>query len=753
MKKTLFSFLMATAIIGGGLSTHMAYSAPATDTNAEASKEVEKLLKNRLYKQAAEVALKALKEQNNDQSGYMLSLYCEALNRLGEMGDGITLDSILEEQLKLHADNPRFLMAAAGIYINANHQFNLVNGQYIRQAQYRHGNFSGEERDRVLALRCMVRAMDAAQAKADMKTLAEARMTLAGFFINNTGSRNWGGAFYKYANMSNLTDLNKLPDFISNEEAPTFRNVTTLPLTTEPTTGKKSPVWYHCPASWEAAANDGERAMWLIKAAVQANPEIKDRVLMQHVEWLSGLLSYNNVSGHGEPLYGPGNANSVGGYNPAELKNNQTVIQTGRVNKGQFLLIDLPEDYDFIKLAEQIEAEKNPQLFLQANQLIANELMTRNQRPQAVVNLKKTKEKLLTLKENEKVNAKTLEGWIKGLDRQITAITEANGSFEQDGRYLVAGEAVSILFAYRNATTAKITAQEVNAKLWQQERINKILNTETAPKTVNNRNMLEYPEEFRQNLIENPAYARYLGKIYTGNTVKLTPGDQHLNQTVNLPVPTQKAGWYLLTVELNDGKKIHRLITLHDLMLVRRSVPDGNMWYLTDAKTGAPVQGANIQMLRYGINYQNNHIGKKEIKGVCDKTGGFFEKLPPRNNNEYGRYNNLEALVTHGDSYLNIIGHTNRREYHQNHLFHNLLRLPWIMDDEDDEMLPGITAQGSERIMRSKKMARGASFAGAIPESNMAMDAAMPMAAPAASAKAKESDGGVNTKGAVTPAQ
>ncbi len=641
---------MAAALIGGGLTTYMAYSASAADADLTAVKDVEKLLEKRLYKKAAEAALKNLKDLDNDQSGNMLTLYCEALNRLGEMGEGITLDSILEEQLKLHADNPHLLMAAAGIYLNANHHFKLVDGKYVRAARYRYADYSGEARDRVHALQCMMRAIAAAEQKKDMKTLAQARLILAYMFMNNTGGRGWGGPFYKYANMSNLTDLNKLPDFISNDEAPTFRNVETLPLVTDAATGKKSPVWYHCPASWQTAANDGQRAMWLMKEAALAYPEIKDQLLLQKAEWLNSLLGYATVSRMGEPLYGPGNAYSVGGYNPAELKNNQTVIQTGRVGKGQFMLIDLPEDYDFIKLAEQIDSASHPFIYFQANQLIANEYMARNQRAKAVALLKQTKEKLQGLKDGDKMKPDTLKSLLKGLDKQIDDITKPNGIFEQDNRYLVAGEAVTLLFSYRNADAAKVTAQEVNVKLWQKERLNKLVTTDTAPK--NNRELVESLYDFKKGLVEKSSYARYLGKTYTGKTLKLTPGDQHLNQTVNLPMPTDKAGWYLLTVELNDGKKFHRLVTLHDLMLVRRSVPGGNMWYVANAKTGHPVQGADVQLLRYGVNYKDRRINKKQINGASDAQGVLFEKLPPRNSNEYDRFYNFEALITHGDSYL-----------------------------------------------------------------------------------------------------
>ena len=158
-------------------------------------------------------------------------------------------------------------------------------------------------------------------------------------------------AFQTYAALDNLTELEKLPGYVSNQEAPEFRNVSTLPVAVDPATGKTEIVFYHASSSWDAARNDGERVRWLLDAAVRADPELENEVNLFTAFWCRNLLSYANTAPYQEFVYGPGNAGSVEGINPADLKTDQTVVRTDRTDKGQFMLITLPPDYDFIRIA------------------------------------------------------------------------------------------------------------------------------------------------------------------------------------------------------------------------------------------------------------------------------------------------------------------------------------------------------------------------------------------------------------------
>lgn len=141
--------------------------------------------------------------------------------------------------------------------------------------------------------------------------------------------------------------------------------------------------------------------------------------------------------------------------------------------------------------------------------------------------------------------------------------------------------------------------------------------------------------------------ARYLGKEIKGESISLEPGNQHLNRIAQLSVPVSQPGWYLLTVTLNNGYRFHRLFSLSDLVLIRRSIPEGNLWFLAQAKTGAPVEGGNISLVRYR---ENKTLQTKQVKGATDKNGVLIEPLPPSDSNSPVYYN-LLGIATHGDSY------------------------------------------------------------------------------------------------------
>ena len=68
----------------------------------QAVENLEKLLGKRLFKKAAEQALKQLHEYDDQYSGTDLLLYFQALTRLNALDDSINLDSILQEQMKRH---------------------------------------------------------------------------------------------------------------------------------------------------------------------------------------------------------------------------------------------------------------------------------------------------------------------------------------------------------------------------------------------------------------------------------------------------------------------------------------------------------------------------------------------------------------------------------------------------------------------------------------------------------------------------
>ena len=511
----------------------------------QAVENLEKLLGKRLFKQAAEQALKQLHEYDDQYSGTDLLLYYQALTRLNALDDSINLDSILQEQMKRHGANPHFLRDAALLYQSACHTFKLVDGAYIRGAGPWDGEYSGEARDRVEALRCLVKAMQLAEKGNNMKLLGQLRFITAQALPVKGNRYAPLSAFQSYVALGNLTNLKELPDYVSREEASPFRNVATVPVMVNAGTGKPEVIFYHASSSWETAKNDGERMRWLLDAAIQANPELANQVNYFTASWCRRLFSYANTAPDQEFVYGPGNAGMVAGINPAELKTDQTIVKTDRTGNGKFLLTNLPPDYDFIRIASAVRITPEPDYYVNAANLAADEFLARNQRPAAAQFLGK----ILQTWNAQSWNKKDKEEFLDvadNLKKRIASITEPNGTFDMDKRSLLAGEPVTVSFSYRNASRACVAVRPVDMKRWQEERMDKVQTSKTLGKAYKNRysnlgNLL-----FR--LLHDSSYSRYLGEEIKGDEITLTPGNRYLNHIAHIPVPTRKPGWYLLTV-------------------------------------------------------------------------------------------------------------------------------------------------------------------------------------------------------------
>lgn len=611
----------------------------------ESVEAIQKLLNKRLFKKAAEQALKQLDEYDDQYSGTDLSLYYEALKRLNALNDSTNLDTILQQQMKRHGNNPRFLMAAALLYQEASHAFKLVDGSYIRCNNVWDGEYSGEARDRVEALRCLFKAMQIAEQQGDMALLGQLRFATAQAFLRQDGRFSPLSPVQTYASLGNLTSLKELPDYVAKDESSPFRNVKTLPVAVNSKTGKPEVVFYHASSSWETAKNDGERLRWLLDSAIQADPEIANQVNYFTASWCCTLFSYSNTAPDQELVYGPGNAGSVAGIDPAQLKTNQTVVKTDRTDKGKFMLITLPPDYDFIRIASAVRPAPSPDYYVNACNLVADEFLARNQRPAAADLLAKTLQTWNTVSWNNGDKEKFLRV-AESLKKRLASITEPNGTFDTDKRTLLAGEPVEVAFSYRNAAHARVTARSVDMRRWQQERMDTVQSSRTLGR--------EYAKKYSSsgtllfNLLYNQSYARYLGEEIKGKDIDLAPGDQHLNRIAQIPVPTRKSGWYLLTVTLDNGYRFHRFLTLSDMVLVRRSVPEGNLWFLADARTGMPVEGGDLRLLRYG---ENKTLKKHQVKGTTDKNGAMIETIPPPDRREVF-YDRFLGIASKGSSYV-----------------------------------------------------------------------------------------------------
>ena len=97
-----------------------------------------------------------------------------------------------------------------------------MDGAYIRGTGPWDGEYSGEARDRVEALRCLVKAMQLAEKGNNMKLLGQLRFITAQALPVKGNRYAPLSAFQSYAALGNLTNLKELPDYVSREEASPF---------------------------------------------------------------------------------------------------------------------------------------------------------------------------------------------------------------------------------------------------------------------------------------------------------------------------------------------------------------------------------------------------------------------------------------------------------------------------------------------------------------------------------------------------
>ena len=255
----------------------------------------------------------------------------EPSKNLNALNDSTNLDTILQEQMKRHGENPWFLMAAAELYQTASHTFKLADGKYIRVNRSWEGEYSGQKRTRWSPALPFEgnehRGTEQGHETARPRTVHDGEA-----FLKNYDDYRSSPHSRLIAALANLTGLDKLPGYVSNQEA---SNYATFPAARcRDRLRKTGNRFHHASSSWDTAGNDGERVCWLLDAAVRANPELANEVNLFTASWCRNLLSYANTEPYQEFVYGPGNAGSVEGINPADLKTDQTVVRTDRTDKG-----------------------------------------------------------------------------------------------------------------------------------------------------------------------------------------------------------------------------------------------------------------------------------------------------------------------------------------------------------------------------------------------------------------------------------
>jgi uncharacterized protein YfaS (alpha-2-macroglobulin family) len=520
-------------------------------------KQAAELEKQGNWKEAYEVRVKLLREVNDAESGDDLDKALQSQRQLREFDQ---LDALLDELTVSKKDNPQFMEAAGNAYLNGHGHY----GQFLDN-KFKRGGFDGRgeyrqviEQDRIRAMQCLMEALRTVE-KGGADEVVVLNSLKQALLYNRTGSHYLWRLFI-------LTDISKAPDYSEQIDQITSDG--------SPADADGNPSLIDVPESWQAAKSDGERWRWILQEISRINPLQKSQV---DYEWLTfcqqhydvNTLAYYSWWSH------PDIKERAGILQASTLKETETIARLASGVKR----FTLREDYQFIPgLRALMRAGKdNPSQ--QAGDQLVQIFLNRNQYPQALETLKEVID-------------------LHGLAPRESLLKQITGNWSRFGNTPTyqAGQNIEVPYTYRNAKEVSLKLNAVKDELVMQDIIEYLKS-----------NPIELEHEKIQygyigNRIINKDRERYVGAQIRSWKQNLKPDPTHRDTTTDLELGKLSPGCYLLESKLQDGNTSWIVIWVRDLVLLKRSEAEGEIFYLVDAKDGSPVQG-ELEFFGYRTEY------------------------------------------------------------------------------------------------------------------------------------------------------
>ncbi|MBB5037927.1 alpha-2-macroglobulin family protein [Prosthecobacter dejongeii] len=589
---------------------------PAQDAQATLEK-VKALTEQGNHREAADLGKAGLK--GADATAELLAATFQALASLNAPAEQ---EEVLEMTVKTHPKNWNLLLQAAVDFGRLEHSGQIVDGKFQRQA-YRYargGNFvQTQQRDRHRELQLLEAAWKAQPAEA---TVAE-KITVMSLLASGLmpGHSYHGSGLYESGmvwSLLHLTDIQgPLPDY---DEQSGLDD----PATGYPVDEKGEPVYFKAAESWAAARNDGERILWLWQEIGKLHPgQMKEslRILAELAKAWFSVRTLEDLGLRFEADEKEG-AKRDGIAALHTLKDDETVVRLATGPKR----LTLPPEWSFMELlkARANDPEESAMRRAEIWKVLADEWTDRRQYPKAVEALKNgiavlpklTEKEQKLLEKKLKPSSSNLLPDVGGADSFSTAegsmvaemstslweITANQGHLDPQLAQ-AAGSEAKLSLTFRNATQVSFSARRVNvAKL--------LADTEAYLRSS--------PKEFEwqraniqsigQRLLEEGNGKKYLmGDAVTWEQ-KLEPRENHWDRRVTVPTPLKEAGAWLVEGRFEGGHVTKALLWLEGLVIVQTKQAKGGHYFIADAATGAPVEGATVRFFGYHQEWKESKI-------------------------------------------------------------------------------------------------------------------------------------------------
>ncbi len=186
--------------------------------------------------------------------------------------------------------------------------------------------------------------------------------------------------------------------------------------------------------------------------------------------------------------------------------------------------------------------------------------------------------------------------------------------------------------------TAKITVTSRNLKQIQLAAYAvKLENFLTRPNKLSSPSVSFH--SFTENFGSIESATKAFGKPIATWTHKTKDKGDYEGVTETIDVPVQNLGAYAIVAQV-PGVRAARLLLISDLAILKKVDRDSSFVYVADAKSGAPVMGANVVLKE---NYNQSGNAKVDIKSGQTDEIGLFDKKLMRDQNTYS--NNVAAFA------------------------------------------------------------------------------------------------------------
>jgi uncharacterized protein YfaS (alpha-2-macroglobulin family) len=480
------------------------------------------------------------------------------LQNLGRMDE---IDDFREAVIDVHKKNWRLLESAAQSYANVQHWGFMIAGKYHR-GQHRGGGryIISAQRDRVRALQLMQEALEQTKTETDKKALGQFHLRFAQMILH-------GGGQYEPWRLQYLTDLSQLPDY---EEGNTYYggNQRGAPVDAE---GK--PLYYKTPASYEKAANDGERWRWMLSQAVEFDPGLVNDADMALANFMRSQLGVQTMAYYGwrQKSDDDTKKDESGTFALHTLKDSETIARIANGIKR----FAVPDEFNWIAIYERVAGRGKSTAGEQARDALAQEYEDRRQYVKAAAAWNKA-----ILEYGVGVN--------NARQRRLDQIVMNWGRFEPLSDQ-PAGTKATVDFRYRNGNKVSFEAFAIDVPT---------LLADVKAHLKSSPNFLDWNKINLGNIgymLVEQRQEKYIGKKVATWDMDLKPRPNHVDERITVTTPLEKPGAYLVTAQMKHGNTSRIIIWVADTVIVKKQLDHKALYYVADAVTGKPIDKANVE--------------------------------------------------------------------------------------------------------------------------------------------------------------